>query len=55
MLKEEMDDELDDFPIVLDTNIKNNETVSAESIIQRGKNEQLLEDIIVNDEIEEQK
>ena len=58
-LKEDVDDELDDFPIVLDSNIKPNETqmnrTLTEAIIQRGKNQELLENIIVDGEIEDQK
>lgn len=55
-LQGEVDDEMEDFPIVLDSNIKPEEDQNkAQTLLRHGKNQNLLEDIIVNGEIEENK
>lgn len=47
---------MEDFPIVLDSNIKPEEDQNkAQTLLRHGKNQNLLEDIIVNGEIEENK
>ena len=55
-LQGEVDDEMEDFPIVLDSNIKPEEDQNkAQTLLRHGQNQNLLEDIIVNGEIEENK
>lgn len=56
-LKEDADEELDDFPIVLDTNIKpaDDDSMTPEAIIQRGRNQEQLENIIFDGEIKDLK
>lgn len=62
-----MDDELDDFPLILDNNSSSSigglkmessptqKSKLAEQTIQRAKNQELLNDIIINDELDEER